>query len=224
MFKQLITSSYGDEIYRKTLKLQNVSKKSALSKNQWTFLDRCIYHRIIPKSFRNKPTLRTQKGYNITHQYNLSMMVATRNFVKQKYYQLTRTAAAVRDDMKSILQQNDFDILARITEQGRENVFLKERDRLKTKFEQLSGKRSRSFSHQRTRTDESVSLLKPAVLNLTEEDVQPGMMELLDLGPKFVPSPDSIPFMDIITSTECVAIDLARESEQSKAESMRKDI
>ena len=67
-------------------------------------------------------------------------------------------------------------------------------------------------------------LLKTAVLNLTEQEVNPSTINLLNLGPKYVPTPTTIPFMDIVTSTECAALQLDRDSNQRAAESMRQDV
>ena len=53
-FKDFITASYGASLYTKTLKLKEAKKDVAKSKNQFIFLQRCVKHKIIPKSLRIK--------------------------------------------------------------------------------------------------------------------------------------------------------------------------
>ena len=61
-FKELITRSYGEETYNTIAKLQQLKVRSAVAKNQWIFLQRCIHHNIPPMSLRSRPTINTQQG------------------------------------------------------------------------------------------------------------------------------------------------------------------
>ena len=69
------------------------------------------------------------------------------------------------------------------------------------KYSSLLGKHSRHNNYK-------TSLIKPAILNLTKEQIQKHYESLLNLGPKFVPTDKSLPFMDIITSTQSCALDM----------------
>ena len=53
-FKQLLVSSYGKELYKETLSLQQQKIKKVTAKNQLIFLQRWIHHNIAPKSFQMK--------------------------------------------------------------------------------------------------------------------------------------------------------------------------
>ena len=50
--------------------------------------------------------------------------------------------------------------------------------------------------------------MKPAVLNLTGKTVDRNVTSLLNLGPNFVPTLKSIPYMEIITAIESQALKL----------------
>ena len=49
--KQLITTSYGKEIYLETKKLQQEKIRNARAKNQMVFLYKCLSNNVTPKSF-----------------------------------------------------------------------------------------------------------------------------------------------------------------------------
>ena len=221
-YKTTITNSYGDEIYQSTKILQQHKIKAAVCKNQWTFLNRCLYHHVVPKSFRSRSTLNTRKGWNITRRYEQQIMTATRNFVKEKYLKLRRKLCDVQDELKAVMNESDFADLLRITERVKEKTFIRERERLKLKFEKLS---ETSRKHPESdKKQRSTSLIKTAVLNLTNDPVQPHITDLLNLGPKFVPTPKSIPVMDIVTSTEVAAIDMDKESKHHESEILRQQV
>ena len=68
------------------------------------------------------------------------------------------------------------------------------------------------------------SLLKPAVLNLTKQKIPRNQLELLNLGPNFVPSNRKPPFMDIINATEICALSLEKGKQIETAELLRQKI
>ena len=59
--KENITASYGASIYKKTTQLKNAKTKMAKAKNQLVFLQRCIAHKLIPKSFCVQSPLRSRR-------------------------------------------------------------------------------------------------------------------------------------------------------------------
>ena len=142
-YKHNITHSYSDEVYKQTQHLQRLKEKAAITKNQWIFLERCLFHHIVPKSLKNRPTLNTRKGYNITQVYNQRMLVATKNHAKQKYHKLLKEISTLTGDLHVVLDDSDFNTLIRITDRSRENIFIKERERLMDKFFALSGKKKK---------------------------------------------------------------------------------
>ena len=68
------------------------------------------------------------------------------------------------------------------------------------------------------------SLLKPAVLNLTKQEIPRHQLELLNVGPKFVPSNKKPPFMDIVNATEICALSLEKGKQIETAELLRQKI
>ena len=57
------------------------------------------------------------------------------------------------------------------------------------------------------------SLLKPAVLNLINQDIPQHHLELLNLRLKFVPINTKLPFIDIFNATELCVLSLEKENQ-----------
>ena len=66
--------------------------------------------------------------------------------------------------------------------------------------------------------------MKPAVLNLTGKNIDKNVTFLLNLGPNFVPTPKSIPYMEIITSIESQALNLESGKKDKSAENLRQTV
>ena len=66
--------------------------------------------------------------------------------------------------------------------------------------------------------------MKTAVLNLTGKTVDKNVTSLLNLGPNFVPTPKSIPHMEIITSIESQALKLESSKKDRSAENLRQTV
>ena len=123
-YKASIINSYGDELYKCTKKLQELKAKSAISKNQWTFLNRCLFHHVIPKSFRTRSTLNTRKGWNITHMYDRQIMTATRNSVKEKYLKQLHMISTLSGELRTSMREPDYTNLEYITNKAKEKTFI----------------------------------------------------------------------------------------------------
>ena len=92
-------------------------------------------------------------------------------------------------------------IFENVTDDSRKKKFLKKKKQLIEKYNSLLDKHSRHNNYKS-------SLIKPAILNLTKEQIPKHYESLLNLGLKFVPTDKNLPFMDIITSTESFALDM----------------
>ena len=57
------------------------------------------------------------------------------------------------------------------------------------------------------------SLLKPAVLNLRNQEIPQYHLELLNLGPTIVASSKKLPFIDIVNATEICALSLEKQNQ-----------
>ena len=73
-------------------------------------------------------------------------------------------------------------------------------------------------------TNVQSTVVKSAVLNLTGNPMSADQMELLNLGPKFVPVQQKVPFMDIITSTETAAVELDKNNKIFEFETLRQQV
>ena len=217
-FKQHIINSYSKLVHKQTKKLQKNKIQSSSAKNRMIFLTRCLVNKIIPKSFNKCPVVRNAKARRITFEYCLQMIRVARDEAKQRYHILLKQIDQLSTTLKQTLSTSDFHDLQRITEVSREKSFIAERERLRDKFNSISG-------HERDATIGN-NIVKSAVLNLaTDGELTKNQIELLDLGPKFVPAFKTAPIMDIITSVEAVASTMNGSIEEvSDSENLRHDV
>ena len=161
--KALITTTYGSSVYKKTSKLQDLHCKAATAKNQMTFLNRCLHHKIIPKFLQIKSPFPSPRVKNIMEQHRRKLLVATRNDTKSRYYKYAGASTALAEEIKGILSAEHFEIIVRVTESSREKKFVEVRTKLKNKFElQFSAKYKRPFRTLK----ETPTAVKDCVLDL----------------------------------------------------------
>jgi hypothetical protein len=114
----------------------------------------------------------------------------------------------------------DMEIIRRVTEEARESMFVRSRERLQNKFKILVEAREA----QNRSNDARPPVVKAPILNLAPAEVPKNHLDLLSLGPKFVPNPTRIPYMDIITVTESSALKLEYQKKTCEAQVLRKDV
>ena len=68
--KSHIIASYGASVQKKTITLKEAKKNTANSKNQFIFLQRCVKHKVIPKSLRMRCPLRNERSKEIMKRYH----------------------------------------------------------------------------------------------------------------------------------------------------------
>ena len=66
--------------------------------------------------------------------------------------------------------------------------------------------------------------VKPSIIHLKDIALTDDQTFFLNLGPKFVPTEKWIPFMEVITATESVALNLEYHKKEADAESLRKSV
>ena len=128
----------------------------------------------------------------------------------------------IREEVKRVMTVDDYSKIENIVQKSRENQFVKTRHHLQKKFTKLSEEKYSAPTSSKNM--DNINLVKDAVLNLTNRDVPRHHRELLNLGPKFVPTPNSIPYMDIIKNTEIAARNLERSKKHEEAEHLRSEI
>ena len=119
--------------------------------------------------------------------------------------------------LRNILSEEHYILIQNVTDISREKEFLKKKKQLIDKYNSLLNKYSQHSNYK-------TSLIKPAILNLTSEEMPKHYESLLNLGPKFVPTNKNLPFMDIITSTESCALDMEQNHKENEAETLRQNV
>ena len=191
--------------------------KASIAKNQLIFLERCIKNNILPKSFRLKSPIKSIKGYNITKDCSKKLVVLAKNNAKQRMYSSLKKVEEIKLYLNNILSEEHYILIQNVTDNSREKEFLKKKKQLIVKYNSLLNKYSQHSNYK-------TSLIKPAILNLTNEEIPKHYESLLNLGPKFVPTNKNLPFMDIITSAESCALDMEQNHKENEAETLRQYI
>ena len=96
---------------------------------------------------------------------------------------------------------------------------MKKKEHLICKFNELQTTSSKRKNQQITTTH-----VKSRIINLTDIALTDHQASLLNLGPKFVPTEKRIPFMEIITATESVALNLEYHNKEADAKSLRQKV
>ena len=167
-----------EEIYKITRELQHKKIKAAVSKNQLIFLEKCLTHDVTQKSFKIKPPIKSQKATRITKEYRKKLLVLAKNDAKQRLRNYNIEVNDSSQELRSVLSDVHFEIIERITINQRKEE----------KYQNLAK------GNKIQKTTGNKSLFKPAVLNLTNQEIPQHHLELLNFGPKFVPSNNKLPF------------------------------
>ena len=121
-------------------------------------------------------------------------------------------------ESRSVISDAHFETIERITNISKEKNYVKKRNYLIEKYQNLTK------GNKLQKVTGNKSLLKPAVLNLTNQEIPQHHLELLNLEPKFVPSNKKLPFMDIVNATEICALSLEKENQTENAKLLRQNI
>ena len=101
----------------------------------------------------------------------------------------------------------------------RENELVQKKERLICNFNELQKTTSERKNKQIT-----ITCVKTSIINLMDIALTGHQTCLLNLGPKFVPIEKKIPFMEIITATESVVLNLEYHNQELDAESIRQNV
>ena len=239
--KEYITAGYGAGTYRKTLVLKEAKKRKAKAKNQMVFLEKCLAHNVLPKSFKIHAPLKGQNARRIVNKCRYDLLICAKNDARRRFFCSTRKALEIKTELEAILNADDLATIIRVTDSAQEKMFRNAKSRMITKFNELTNepiRRQPNALDNVQETTQSVgprrqrgfdqhlatSHVKNPVLNLREDEVPAHHQELLELGPKFVPNAQRIPHMDIITATECSSLKLEYGNKVREAQTLRKDV
>ena len=222
--KEYITSGYGAGTYRKTLMLKEAKKDKAKSKNQMVFLERCLTHNVIPKSFAIHSPLKSQNAIKIVKKCRKDLLICAKNDAKRRFFRSSQQALTIKTELESILSADDLATIVRVTDKDQEKMFRNANNRMVTKFNELTNEFINRRQPNTLDNVQATSHVKNPVLNLREDEVPAHHQELLKLGPKFVPNVQRIPHMDIITVAECSSLKLEYGNKVREAQTLRKDV
>ena len=216
--KNYLIANYGVGVQKKTIQLKETKKDVAKTKNQFIFLQRCVKHRLIPKSLRIKSPIKGRRTKEIVEKYRMELLISLKNTAKHRFFGNATKVKALQDDLRLLLSQADMEKVEAASEKAREAMFIRSKQRLVKKFDILRGPTNNVPAPAATRH------VKDPFLNLADDEVPDNHKELLSLGPKFVPNMKKIPVMDIITTTEASALKLEFEKKVCEAQILRKDV
>ena len=72
--KNYLIANYGVGVQKKTIQLKEAKKDVAKTKNQFIFLQRCVKHKLIPKSLRIKSPIKGRRSKEIVEKYRMEPM------------------------------------------------------------------------------------------------------------------------------------------------------
>ena len=145
------------------------------------------------------------------------LVVLAKNNAKKRMSFSLKKVEEIKLYLKNILSDEHYILIQNVTDDTREKEFLKKKKQLIEKYNSLLDKYSRHSNYK-------TSLIKPAILNLTKEEIPKHYESLLNLGPKFVSTNKNLPFMDIIRSTESCALDMEHNHKENEAETLRQNV
>ena len=220
---KILNDTYGKVVYKLSSKLQKLKKQAASAKNRWIFMSRCYYNKVLPKTFRSRPLVMSRKAINVTRSYNFDMLRIATNDAKQRYHYILKEMKQLSDRLKNKLSRDHFECLQQNLEYCWEKVYTSMNIRLKRKYEVLAG-----ISQHNSHNSSKNKIVNEAVLNLTSSEIPVSKLELLNLGPKFVPALKRVPVLDIVASTEQAALRIENQESFNgsciKAENLRHNV
>jgi len=145
------------------------------------------------------------------------MLILLKNEVKRKYFNTLRSIKLLEEEIQINITIEHFNIVKNSVETAREKMFTSSKSKLLTKFNKLNFKGPNSSNWNK-------STIKEVTLNLCQDEIPANHKSLLDLGPKFVPSINSIPYMDIISKTESTALKLQYDRKENESLTLRQDV
>ena len=77
--KNYLIANYGVGVQKKTIQLKEAKKDVAKTKNQFIFLQRCVKHKLIPKSLRIKSPIKGRRTKEIVEKYRMELLISLKD-------------------------------------------------------------------------------------------------------------------------------------------------
>ena len=145
--------------------------------------------------------------------YKKKLIVIAKNNAKKRMDNAALKINELCQTLKAKASEEHYLLIQSATEKSRENEFVKKKEHLICKFNEIQTTWSKRDNQQIT-----TKYVKPSIINLSDVALTDHQTSLLNLGPKFVPAEMRIPFMEIITATESVALNLKYQNKEADAE------
>ena len=184
------------------------------------FLYKCLANNVTPKSFRLCAPIKTTKCENIMKELRRKLLTHARNEAKRRLHESKNRIMNICSTLCQVLSPEDYKNIMRVTDTSKDTEYQKSKRHLKEKFQQLKNENQKHSQIVLKNTRKNTR----AVLNLTGKTVDKNVTSLLNLGPNFVPTPKSIPHMEIITSIESQALKLESSKKDRSAENLRQTV
>ena len=207
--KSTITAQYGVRTYKLTSRLKHLKIQLATAKNRTLFLERCVFHKLIPKSFKNRCPIKSRRAIQLTRNYEFAILRETLTQARRKMHQTKKEIDKLDCDLHLKLSENLYETVNRITEGSYKKTFEKKKKELKEKFEKIQNAQKPTIQ-----APSRPSTIKNPVLQRQTEPLPPEAEEVLQLGPKFAVAPSKIEKMEITASIESAALELERNGKK----------
>ena len=149
--------------------------------------------------------------------YKKKLIVIAINNAKERIYKAALKVNEVCQTLKAKVSEEHYFLIQFVTEKSREYEFVKEKEHLICKFNELQ-----TTSSKRNKQQIATTYVKTSIINLTDIVLTNHQTSLLNLGPKFVPTEKKITFKK--TATESVALNLEYHNKEADAESLHQNV
>ena len=131
----------------------------------------------------------------LQEEYQMKLLKRARNKKRQKLFKSKSNILFNLNVLREQLSKDDCHTLITITDNIEEKHFIKQKENLITKFNSLKN----TTDHLYIPIETFASIIKEGIVNLREAELDESKIELLNLGPKFVPTEKrKRSYMDII--------------------------
>ena len=188
-----IRQKYSREALVACRKYINTAKRISRQHQHLAFNHRCKRYQLTPLYLRVKPLVPTPEGVRVARHCSLLFVSAQIGRNHQKIHRLGQQLPVQSRSLSHLMAPEDFSALEslRVLAQYRETEKCKSRQ--KRKFERLlnrsRGKRAGGSSER-------------WVVNLSNKQLQPDELSVLEKGLNFAPTPNRVPYKEMVAAVE----------------------
>ena len=121
-----------------------------VAKSQIIFLQRCIYHNITPNTIRLKTPIKSKNAFNIMNVYKKKLIVKVKNNANERMHNAALKVNELCVTLKAKVSEEHYLLIQSVTEKSREYEFVKKKEHLICKFNELQTTSSKRNNQQVT--------------------------------------------------------------------------